>query len=269
MVRKGGAFIGALAFCVCAVGTALAQEPQAPPPSPIPPAPAAPQPPAPPPAPPRAGHDQATGEEESDHDRFVHHIGVTYFDIANLPIAAAGGGAGTVSAPVGGVRYWLRRNLGLDLGIGIGWASASTTSVDAAGTSTSVDQPSPFGVAVHAGLPLAFAYGKHYSFLVVPETTLGLTSETVKNIGAPDTNLSGILYNVGARVGAEIHFGFIGIPQLALQGSLGLFLAYQQVKASQSGTSASTSNSIWSLSTTVGPNPWAIFTNNISATYYL
>jgi hypothetical protein len=241
--------------------------------------------PAPSPAPESAARPisepAAEKEEPDDHDRFIRHIGITYFDIANLPIATlvtttVGGtgavtgvvGTGTVAAPVIGVRYWMQRNVGLDLGVGVGWSSASTSS-QVSGNSMSTDQPSPFGIAFHAGLPIAVAHGKHYSFLVVPETTAGFTSETIKNPGVPDTDMSGVLFNIGARAGADIHFGFIGIPQLALQASLGLFFAYRQETTSTSGTNDSFSATQMSLSTSVGPNPWAIFTNNVSATYYL
>jgi hypothetical protein len=251
MVRKNAARVGTLAFVMGAASVATAQEP-------VPP-------------PPRAA--VAAEEGPSDHDRFVGHVGVTYFDIANLPIATNNmGGQGTVAAPVVGVRYWLQRKLGLDLGLGFGWAAGSV-SAKVNGMNVPGQDPSfPFGFALHGGLPLEFGGGQHYSFLLVPETTLGFATQTIKGMGgAPDTSLNGVLFNLGARVGGEIHFGFIGVPQLALQGSIGLFFTFQQTSGSQGSGAGenSLSQSTTTLSTTVGPNPWAIFTNNISATYYL
>ena len=72
---------------------------------------------------------------------------------------------------------------------------------------------------------------------------------------------------IGARVGAEIQFGFIGIPQLALQGTVGVHLTYE-------GSSISLPNNTelsahrFGFGTTVQGKPWDIFTSNISAIYY-
>jgi hypothetical protein len=253
--------VGTLAFVLGTARVAAAQEPAPPPPAPTPP--------------PRVSAAPST-EEASDHDRFVGHIGVTYFDVTNLPIAtpggAAGPGTGTVAAPVVGIRYWLQRSVGLDLGLGVGW---QTTAISAkqGGMNVYVPDPSfPFGIALHAGLPLQIAGGQHYAFLIVPETTFGYATETIKGMnGNPDQNFSGVLFNLGARAGAEIHFGFIGIPQLALQGSIGLLLSYQQYgfSSGSGATQVSASQSGATFGTTVPPAPWAIFTDAISATYYL
>jgi hypothetical protein len=278
MGRKTAAWVGTLAFVASAARVAAAQDAAPPPLPPAAPPPArAPEPPAPraPEPPPQASAPPAT-EGIADHDRFVGHVGVTYFDIANLPMATQGGngiaGPGQpVPAPVVGVRYWLQRGLGLDVGVGIGWSGGSSSQT-VMGMNMTVPNPvTPFGFALHAGLPLVLAEGQHYAFLVVPETTFGYATETLKQMGLPDTTQSGVLFNLGARAGAEIHFGFIGIPQLALQGSIGLFFTYDQYKVSQGSGSMenSSSLSVPALATTVGPSPWAIFTNNISATYYL
>ena len=84
--------------------------------------------------------------------------------------------------------------------------------------------------------------------------------------GGTDTDLSGLRIDAGARVGAEIYFGFIGIPQLALQASVGAYFTHQSWKVSQGNASESvTANT---LGTSVQGEPWAIFVNNISALYY-
>jgi hypothetical protein len=212
-------------------------------------------------------------EEMPDHDRFVGRLGITVFDLgtmgASLPIAPASTVPATpnsVTTPVVGIRYWFQRNMGFDLGVGINWSSGSTT-VTSATNSTSTDVPSPLGLALHAGLPIAVYHAKHYSFLVIPEAAVGVTSETIKGTGgAQDQDLSAWGIQVGARAGAEIHFGFIGLPQLALQGTLGLLLQYGEIHWS-SGTN-SWGVGQWSLQTTVGPHPWSVFTDNIAATYY-
>jgi hypothetical protein len=219
-------------------------------------------------------------DESPDHERFIGHFGVEYFGIQNLPIggglaAAAGGGAagappaaGTVAAPIIGGRYWLQRNLGIDAGLGFGSYSSSSTVV-AGNTTTTTTNPSSLGFIIHGGVPIAFAEGHHYTFELVPEANLGFTSGTIKapaGSNAGDTSLSGLRLDLGARVGAEIHFGFIGVPELALEGSVGLYIDHQSAKSSQGNNSFSTSNT--SIATTVGASPWAIFNNTISALYY-
>ena len=218
-------------------------------------------------------------DDTPDHERFVGRFAVGYFGISQLPIAhenpgAAGVVRDNVNAPIIGVRYWLKRDIGLDLGLGFGLTGGSTEIVTGgnAGGTTTIDKKSLFGLGIHGGVPLAFAHGRHYSFLVIPEATLGFTSGTLKSqpnaagVAAPDQDLSGFKLDVGARVGAEIHFGFIGIPELSLEGSVGLFARRETVKWKQD--TASASDGTTTFSTSVQSDPWAIFVNNISAFYY-
>lgn len=234
---------------------------------------AAPTPPATPPAAPAtvAAPAAKEGAGESDHDKFVGHLGVGYFGVSQLPIAAGGGpgvppAAGTVNAPVVGVRYWLQRNLGIDAGLGFGWTTGSQEVVQN-NISTSTDKPSSFGMAFHGGVPIAIAHASHYTFEIVPEALVGFTTGTIKGApGTSDQNLSGFRLDVGARAGAEIHFGFIGIPELALEASVGLYFRRDAFKWSQGNNSSSDGTT--TLTTSVQSDPWAIFVNNISALYY-
>ena len=279
MMAKTAFFVGTLASILSAESLVLAQArpaaAPAPAPAPAPVAAPAPPPPAPAPAPEpvaappvaAAPAPAAPADEGPDHDRFVGHLGITYFDIANLPISGGLNAApATVTAPIIGARIWLSRNLGIDAGIGFGVQGGSVTT-DNGVQSTTTNLANPWGLGLHAGLPIGLAHYKHYSFLVIPQATLGFTSASQQQMGFPDLNRNGTLIEVGARAGAEIHFGFIGIPELALQATIGAFFDAEFTKASQGQGSFSTSAT--SLSTTVGGAPWAIFTNNISATYYL
>ncbi|KAJ8138559.1 hypothetical protein OY671_008228, partial [Metschnikowia pulcherrima] len=120
---------------------------------------------------------------------------------------------------------------------------------------------------VFAGVPIAFAHGKHYTFELIPETTLGFTSGTQKGTnGVADTNFSGFLWDIGARVGAEIHFGFIGVPELALEGGIGLYFRRETYKVKQDPNSSSDGTS--TFATSLQGNPWALFSNQVSAIYY-
>lgn len=211
-------------------------------------------------------------EEEplSDHEKVVGHVAVGYMGLTSVPLAAGGGIPASVNAPVIGVRYWLAEKIGLDLGLGLGFTTGSTETV-AGATTTVTDAPGVFGAAIHGGVPLVFAHQKHYKFLIIPELNIGIASATrSQGPNQPDVSHSGFLFNAGARIGSEIHFGFIGVPQLALQASVGLFLAHQSTKqsAEANGVTNSASSSSFGLGTSVQSDPWALFANNISALYY-
>jgi hypothetical protein len=160
------------------------------------------------------------------------------------------------------MRYWLKPNLGIDLGIGFGLFSGSNT---AGGASTNT--PSAFGVLVHGGLPLALATGAHYAFEIIPEATIGFASGSVSPAGGPSTSLQGFRLDLGARVGGEISFGFMGVPQLSLVASVGLYLHDESQGATPSGGSF-TGQQRLSVATSVQNDPWSIFSDNISAIYY-
>ena len=220
----------------------------------------------------------------TDHEKVVGHLGVGYLGLTQVPIGSGGGGGAggfshsraTLDAPVIGVRYWLSEKMGLDLGLGFTMFSSSNDTVNN-NVTTTTDGPAAFGVAVHGGVPLAFAYGKHYKFLLVPELNIGYARRGEKQNGnpaPPDIVRTGLRVDAGARIGTEIQFGFIGIPELALQASVGLNIRYQNWKSHQDAgppvvpTERSSSDTQTSIGTTVQADPWALFVNNISAIYY-
>jgi hypothetical protein len=108
---------------------------------------------------------------------------------------------------------------------------------------------------------------------MVPELDLGFGSGTIFG-DTPDNDqeLGAFFFQVGARAGAELHFGFIGVPQLALQATVGLSIRYT------SGTlennfgdprgSTITTVSNFAFNTTVQEEPWDIFTGSVRAIYY-
>src|SRR4029078_2644014 len=88
---------------------------------------------------------------------------------------------------------------------------------------------------------------------------------------APATDVSGFLIELGAKVGAEIHFGFIDLPQLSLQGTLGLMIRHESRSADvPMGANMTTSvdASTTDISTGVDDAPWRIFVGSLSAIYY-
>ena len=224
----------------------------------------------------------AKKEEEdptSDHEKVVGHFGVGYLGLTKIPIAQGTSAAtpGAVNAPVIGVRYWLGEKLGLDLGVGLGITGGSTETVTG-NVTTTTDQAGLFGMAFHGGVPLVLAHQKHYKFLLIPELNLGFATQTetppnpTNAPNAPgDISRTGFHIDIGARIGSEIHFGFIGVPQLSLQATVGLRAVHDgwKVKQDVGNQTNSASASANSIGTTVQGDPWAIFVNNISAIYYL
>jgi hypothetical protein len=256
-------------------GAAFAQAPGMPQTAPPPPQPSPPAqvqtgitlPPPPPPAPPPAP-EPAPGA--TDHSAVAGHFGVGYLGRRTIQIATnTTGGQQTANAPVIGVRYWLDERLGIDAGLGLLIQRTSATQ-EAGGISASADQPGFTVFILHGGVPLSLATGRHYSFQIVPELNFGYGSSSV---GAnPETSLNGIHLDLGARAGAEVQFGFIGIPELALQASVGVALSYDRTTGTTPGqngagdTSGSVSQTTFGSS--VGGSPWDIFTSSIAALYY-
>lgn len=236
---------------------------------------AAPPPPAPPPAaaapapPPASPKEPEVADGATDHEKMVGHFAAGYLGVSQLPIAqvaGAGVSQGSVSAPVLGMRYWLNKRMGVDVGVGVG-VSTATSSVTVGGVSTDTGTPATTGFALHAGVPFALAYSQHFTFELVPEVNFGYAGTYAHAAGGqPDIGLNGIRLDVGGRIGAELHFGFIGIPQLSLQGTIGVSFRYDTVWASQGNNGASLSTI--GVGTTFQNDPWAIFTNSVAALYY-
>jgi hypothetical protein len=199
----------------------------------------------------------------TDHSRFVGDFAIGFLGIQSINIAAPGGGAPTtVNAPVIGGRYWLDEGMGIDAGLGFAFASASTT-VENGDVTTDTDNPQPTAFILHGGVPFALADSQYFVFELIPELNIGFAGNTIG-----DDKLRGFHLDLGARAGAEVHFGFIDIPQLSLQAGIGVNLAYNRVSVTNDTTDISGSQSSTSFGTTVGNDPWDIFTSSISALYY-
>jgi len=132
---------------------------------------------------------------------------------------------------------------------------------------TTTEGPTRTSVVIHAGVPISLADPGNFNFLVIPEIDVGIGTGGIKGVmGGPSTDLSGLLIQGGLRAGAEVFFGFIGIPQLSLEGSVGVFLSSATGRLSQGG--ASTRFSTFVMSTSSVAQPWDIFRKDIAARYY-
>ncbi len=219
---------------------------------------------------------QAAGN--SDHDNYVGHLAVGYLGRASMPYGVTTNPE--LPVPVIGVRYWIDPMLGLDLGLGlyVGGTSTDTTTTPP-GTTVSTSGPKPTAFMLHAGVPLALASAKHFTFEVIPEANFGYATvsqdATLPSPPSPvpgTTKQTGVHLDIGARAGAEIHFGFMGLPQLSLLGTIGLRFDYDKlgidVTPPAAGITAHQSTSMWALRTSVYDSPWNIFISNVGALYY-
>ncbi len=232
------------------------------------------------------------GGTDADH---FGRIGIGFYGISDIPIATAthGGTAAaptidnpgqdvSVSAPAVGVRYWFPmqsgpiKAIGVDVAVGLGFSGGgdTTTVTSVGGVTTTVKQtdPSRNGWMVHLGVPFAFASFQNAVFEVIPEFTYGSSSGTIKDNtappvgGRPDLKLSGSRLDLGVRAGFEVFFGFMGIPQLALEGTIGLAYTSQQAKVEMGSQSWKVTTS--SFTTNHLNDPWDIFRGTVAARYY-
>jgi hypothetical protein len=233
----------------------------------------------------------------SDHDQVVGRLAVTYFGITNVGAGADGCAGGCVGlpatgsnstpyavagfAPVVGVRYWINNLLGIDAGVGLSVVGGSTRAEAPPAPPDPIesDRDSFTAFLFHAGVPLALTSADHFTFEIIPEANVAFASATQDPLDATgdnpagDVSHKGFHFDIGARAGAEIHFGFIKIPQLALQASIGLRFdvdngSTEDTQPAGGDDDLEVSSSRTHLHTTVQGAPWAIFTNNIAALYY-
>ncbi|MFT5357626.1 MAG: hypothetical protein ACI9KE_004863, partial [Polyangiales bacterium] len=183
----------------------------------------------------------------TDHSQVT--FGVTFFGLDNLTLLEEGpaNSAIRLRMPAIGVRYWVSESIGLDIGIGLGIVSEqqfNNCQVDLTGNcgpeakTGGVD--GGFGIRLHFGLPVALKTYEHFNILLTPEIGFQYGQATIYNPttlpneapDALDISLSSIALDVGVKIGGELHFGFWGVPNLALQANIGLGLRYQSTTAS-------------------------------------
>jgi len=209
----------------------------------------------------------------TDHHDAVGRVGVGFFgvfDVVSGPIDPTSGDLTRIDAPSLGVRHWLDDLIGVQAAVGLGFRNVS---VDFDGEGDNLG--SSFGLVFHGGLPVTLYHYKHYAFLVIPEVNLGFGGGSAPSaIGANgDDDFFGVLFDLGVRLGAEVHFGFIGIPDLSLQAAVGARLRVEFARQTRCvddacDETAEDSVTITSITTALRQDPWDIFTGAITAIYY-
>jgi hypothetical protein len=167
--------------------------------------------------------------------------------------------------------------MGIDVGLGFALNSGSTEN-KAGTTTTKQDEPSTLGFSLKAGLPIVMTSSKHYAFFFEPQALFGYAGRTVKPIvppggtAPPDTKHTGNRFVVGGAAGAMVQFGFIGIPQLAIDTTIGLGIDLQSSKTEApspaDNSTVTNSRSSTTVSTLSGNQPWNIFHSNLNVVYF-
>lgn len=218
---------------------------------------------------PAPGAAQVEEAPATDHARVTGSVGFGWFGVSEIPLGELDQ---AVAAPAIGVRWWISERIGADLGIGLAILSDESSTAQDGATVFDRNGPSTVAFLLHLGAPIAVHAGRHYTLLVVPELNIGfgrseVTSDQSGDVADPVTvERSGLRFDLGGRVGAEIQFGFIGIPELALEGSVGLFFTRLSARVEQGATVEEASSS--QLTTTAFNSPWDFFRSSVAARYY-
>ncbi|MBI5512934.1 MAG: hypothetical protein HY909_04155 [Deltaproteobacteria bacterium] len=243
----------------------------------------------------------------TDHSRVVGRLGLTYFGATTVAVLAGGGnglptydsgsqGSGTVPPPTGmmmmggsgsatlqtvGIRYWVNNQLGIEGGLAFGLSSGtrSFTRPEGSGTRTDTDDdPGFFGVGFQFGVPLMLAEAKHVNIQLAPFLAFHFASASITRgstaMDARDESSNALILTMGGNAQAEVHLGFLGMPQVSLTARFGLQLRFrsatQRVVPRATSIPTEFSQSAFGLGTTVGPNHsfGEIFAGSIAVTYY-
>lgn len=210
---------------------------------------------------------------QTDHERVIGGFGVGVLGSVRLDNLASDGSYTSINAPLLGLRHWMSEGLGLEFGVGVAHHSG-TLSNDIVGQSN-LDDPTYWGLAAHAGVPLALFHDKHFTFLVLPEANFGFSTwrqaDDKNDFGDQGRYGRAWLAEVGARAGAEVQFGFMGLPMLSLTGTVGAHLTYRDSgvnSVDSAGNEVEQGRYTLDLTTANYNDPWDIFTSSISALYY-
>lgn len=222
---------------------------------------------------------------ESDHALVVGHFGFGYFGQYDAAIGVIRTAGNSTPIQMVGVRRWFSR-VRLDLAIGLGLSSGSSSTSLNGGETVSTDDASLLAFGARVALPVALWVDRHYTVFAGPEIVYAHAGETIPapkpTAGATplaDTTHEGDRFTLGVRAGAEIQFGFIGLPRLALDASLGIAVDYASTKSAGSSVTTPTpgvpsggvfvrKQSRTSVASSTSHQPWNIFITNVAAVYY-
>lgn len=237
--------------------------------------------------------DEGASSGDSDHASHVGALGLGFMGARFVPSAVGGEAPAVVlteegdavvtiesddvTVPLFGLRYWMSSRFGVELGFGFNVAGGSIRreipNPDPSRTHTvEFATPSTTAVAGHLGIPVSVYSTGHLNVLLLPEVDLGYASSAVESYELStagewlDLRLSGFLFGAGARLGAELGFGFIDLPQVTLQLSWGLRIEYLRSTGRIGDASMTIANT--QVGTSWYDDPWRLLAGNVGAYYY-
>jgi hypothetical protein len=210
----------------------------------------------------------------TDHERVVRSWGIGLLSAVELRPLLPGPGYPEQSLVIAtlGARTWFSERIGAELGLGFNTVSGKRA--DDVKDREDVPDPTTWGFALHLGLPLSLYDDEHYQFMILPELNLGMalgrTRDDPNTLGDQAVRQRTRLLGGGLRAGSEVQFGMIGLPMLALTGTVGVRVNYQQssVEAAENGVVVTRIRSGLAASTTSFNDPWDLFVSSIAALYY-
>jgi hypothetical protein len=225
-------------------------------------------------APPDVEEDEEKNDKRTDHQKVVGGWGVGLLSAVELRPLLPGPAYSEQSLLVAilGARTWISEGFGFE--IGVGFNTRNGTRADDVQGREDVPEPTTWGLALHLGVPLSLYNDKHYQFLLLPELNFGMamgsTEDDPNTTGDQAVRSRAQLVGGGLRAGAEVQFGMIGLPMLALTGTVGVRLDYHQasVEAAENGVVVTRVRRGFDASTSSFNDPWDIFVSSIAALYY-
>jgi len=205
--------------------------------------------------------------EETDGEKAIGRWGLAFFGVRSLAFGTFNAAPNNVDVYTIGVRRWMQpspgatRTWGFDAGLGLVTGNV-THEAPVAGAAVTY-KASALGLSLHLGLPVALARGRHINFIALPEANILYATGGNDYPGPTRTQWKGYGFDVGARAGFELFFGFLGMPQFALEGTVGVALNYNA--ASGKLGNAETKDSSWRFGT---DKPLGFVIGNIAAIYY-
>lgn len=235
---------------------------------------------------PTSAAESAATSLPTDHEVVIGAYGVGYSGILNVPLPQAvpvgrGDQAGmvpndklnlqNVQIPMLGMRKWLSKRYGFEAALGVTLTGGSR-SAEYGNVTANLAKSTIFGLSGGIGVPVMVADTRHMAFLLVPNMNFGFVSSNVSAEFAenppPAAKLRGFSFDAGIRAGAEMHFGFIGLPRLTMQAGVGLSVYVKWAGASVSNQSLS--DTFVGIGAASNGEPWDIFSSvaDLSARYY-
>lgn len=170
----------------------------------------------------------------SDHQAVVGRFGVGFEGGALVPEGITTGGFWYASVSAVTARWWWSERLGFELALGFGYNRGSGSERATVGPlyyASRVSEPAAIRFTVRVGAPYALYVGQHVTLLALPQVLFGYARARFwgqRNGADAVVLVDGWGYRLEAalQAGAELHFGFLGMPELALQGMFGVSLRH-------------------------------------------